>query len=103
MSLDFSILSESGRPLRAVPIYLDFYPVLIAAAESAESELILRMADYYEHARYEVSELPALAAELNALETARPHDPTFTEGIARLRELVEEAQTSSLRIMAIAD
>lgn len=103
MSLDFAILSKTGHPLRSIPIGMDFHNALIDEAERADSELVLRMAEYYEHARYEPSDLPALADELTGLETARSSDPVFAENITKMKALVSEAQQSALQVMAIAD
>lgn len=103
MSLDFAVLADTGHPLREVSIGLEFHDCLISEAIKARLSLVLRMSEYYEDARYDISELEALSAELSVLTETRPGDQDFTSRVCQLKEVVEGARLGSLRVMAIAD
>jgi hypothetical protein len=89
MALDFSMMHDD-TPVASAHFQTDAHAEFIRIAKILKTPLLLRMADYYGDARYEVVELPRLNEEL--LLILRNLNPTYPQ-IQALRELVDHMRT----------
>ena len=101
MALDVTIITRDPTALAAVPIEDGPHARLMAAAGRAP--LLRRMQDFYAHARFDRSELPALRAELIAVAPSVRADAELTALISRLVALVDKAVARGADLAAYAD
>lgn len=100
MSLDFSLIGESGKPEEDVQMGLRSWWHIVAPTENSDFPLLERMSDYYEDAIFEPAELPTLVAELEEVRKNLAHADRVA---ADMLALCRKAEAKGASIMAIAD
>jgi hypothetical protein len=100
MPLDFSLMGESGKQEAYVPMELREWWLIVSPTANSELPLLERMSDYYEHATYESTDLPALIAELEAV---RKDFAAADKVAADMLALCHKAEEKKATVMAIAD
>ena len=76
---------------------------LMSAATRANAPMLLRMADYYGDAEYEVAELPTLQAEVDAVARAARGDAELVALLEEVREILGHAHRTGRGIHVLAD
>jgi len=105
VALDFTILDGTGAPEQSVPIGVQAHHELLVAARDADLPLLLRVSDYYADAdvRYEIAEVPQLAAELQKLESNQNCSDLVRQSARAIRQMCSHAAARGKPIDVIAD
>lgn len=103
MALDIVILGPEGSPVEMVSVEDDVHVRLMSAARATEASMLLRMADYYADAEYELAELPMLEAEVDAVARAAGGDAELLTLVAEVRDIIHEARRTERGIHVLAD
>lgn len=103
MALDIAILGPEGHPVEMVSVQDDVHVRLMSAVTRANAPMLLRMADYYADAEYEVAELPTLQAEVDAVARAARGDAELVALLEEVRDIVDQAHRTERGIHVLAD
>lgn len=102
MSLDITIMNESGTSKTVVSLTVDEHWALVQQAKQMVLPLWTRMSDYYADVDYDVGEVSALAAETTHLLNAC-RDFGLLAKLKEIEEMLNMAIEGHNSISVIAD